>query len=125
MAKSKKTKKVEEQIEETIIETPIEETIEEQVNEIVEEPITEASMETIEEKPIELADKTNEFKPVEPETIKAEPTSFIFKHGELVFVNNDKSRVYTVISPCENGFYVLRGAGTEIYTHESMMRKLR
>lgn len=120
MAKSKKTKKVEKEIEETIIETPIEETIEE-VDEIVEEPIVE----TIEEKPIELADKTNEFKPVEPETIKAEPTSFIFKHGELVFVNDDKSRVYTVISPCENGFYVLRGAGTEIYTHESMMRKLR
>ena len=96
MAKRKKTTKVEEPIE-----TKVEKTVE------VKEDV-------------ELVDKTGDFTPIENPV----PT-YRFKHGELVFINGDRSRAYSVVKPCEGGFYVLRSGDEEVYTSESMMKKIQ
>lgn len=128
MAKRKKTTKVEEPIEEQIetieeVET-VEETAVEPVVEPVEEPIetkVETKVETVEVKEdVELVDKTGDFTPIE----NPAPT-YRFKHGELVFINGDRSRAYSVVKPCEGGFYVLKSGDEEVYTPESMMMKIQ
>ena len=120
MAKKKKTTKVEEPILEQV-ETidEVVETVEETV-EPVEEPI-ETKVETVEVKEdVELVDKTGDFTPIE----NPAPT-YRFKHGELVFINGDRSRAYSVVKPCEGGFYVLKSGDEEVYTPESMMMKIQ
>lgn len=124
MAKKKKTTKVEEPIEEQV-ETidEVVETVEETAVEPVEEPIETKvkETETVEVKEdVELVDKTGDFTLVENPVL-----TYRFKHGELVFINGDTSRAYSVVKPCEGGFYVLRSGDEEVYTPESMMMKIQ
>ena len=122
MAKRKKTTKVEEPILEQV-ETidEVVETVEETAVEPVEEPIETKVEKTVEVKEdVELVDKTGDFTPIENPV----PT-YRFKHGELVFINGDRSRAYSVVKPCEGGFYVLRSGDEEVYTSESMMKKIQ
>lgn len=126
MAKRKKTKveePIEKQVEtiEEIVET-VEETAVEPVVEQIEKPIktVETKVEIEVKEDVELVDKTGDFTPIENPV----PT-YRFKHGELVFINGDTSRAYSVVKPCEGGFYVLRSGDEEVYTPESMMMKIQ